>query len=324
MLARMMLAALQGAPTSGSEVAKAATPEVPSKLDKAKESLSSIDQIRSLEDAYERGGALVEVLQVYAMEFVPKAITAVIWLIVGLLLIKLVTMLVNRAFKLRNVDHSIRSFVGSLLQIGLRILLVIMVLGVLGLPTASLGFIIGAASLAIGFALKDTLQNFAGGVVILLLKPYKIGDFIEAQGFSGTIKEIQIFNTVMTTSDNRRVIIPNGKLSTSALINYSVEDTRRIEMTIGIGYEDDIEHARSVVEKIIDEDARTLRDPAPVIKVGNLGDSSVDLLLRVWVARGDFWAYRVDLLERVKQEFDTEGISIPYPQSEITMRQAAN
>ena len=196
-----------------------------------------------------------------------------------------------------------------------------MVLGVLGLPTASLGFIIGAASLAIGFALKDTLQNFAGGIVILVLKPYRIGDFIEAQGFSGTIREIQIFNTIMATSDNRRVIIPNGKLSTSALINYSVEDTRRIEVTVGIGYDDDIEHARTVVQKIIDDDQRTVHDPAPVIKVGNLGDSSVDLVVRIWVARSDFWAYRVEFLEKVKRAFDAEGISIPYPQSEVTMRQ---
>ncbi len=171
--------------------------------------------------------------------------------------------------------------------------------------------------------MKDTLQNFAGGVVILLLKPYKIGDFIEAQGFSGTVRQIQIFNTIMTTSDNRRVIIPNGKLSTSALINYSVEDNRRMELTLGIGYEDDIEHARAVVQKIIDDDPRTVREPEPVIKVGNLGDSSVDLLVRVWVARGDFWGYRVELLEKVKQAFDVEGISIPYPQSEVTMRQAS-
>lgn len=323
MLDRMMLALVQATPNSGADATDATKPAASTELEKAKESLANFDQIRSLNDAVAKGEDLVYVLQSYAIEFVPKGISAVIWLIVGLLLIKLLTVLTNRAFKIRNVDESIRVFISSLLRIGLRILLAIMVLGVLGLPTASLGFIIGAASLAIGFALKDTLQNFASGVMILLLKPYKIGDFIEAQGFSGTVRQIQIFNTIMTTSDNRRVIIPNGKLATSALINYSVEDNRRIEMTLGIGYDDDIEHARTVVQKIIDDDPRTVREPAPVIKVGNLGDSSVDLLLRVWVARGDFWGYRVELLEKVKQAFDAEGISIPYPQSEVTMRKSS-
>lgn len=323
MLTRLMLAVVQAAPQAAKDGTDAAAP-APTSLDKAKQSLSSIDDIRSFDDAVEKGGALIELLEAYAIEFIPKVIVALLWLIVGLILIKLLTILLNRAFKIRNVDESIRGFISSVLRIGLRILLIIMVLGVLGLPTASLGFIIGAASLAIGFALKDTLQNFAGGIVVLLLKPYKIGDFIEAQGFSGTVRQIQIFNTIMTTSDNRRVIIPNGKLSTSALINYSVEDNRRIEMTVGIGYSDDIEHARAVVQKIIDDDPRTVRDPEPIIKVGNLGDSSVDLLLRIWVARGDFWAYRVEFLEKVKHAFDAEGISIPYPQSEVTMRQAAD
>ena len=210
----------------------------------------------------------------------------------------------------------------SVLKLGLKILLFIMVLGALGVPTASLGFIFGAASLAIGFALKDTLQNFAGGVVVLVLKPYRIGDYIEVQGFSGTVREIQMFNTIMTTGDNRRVIIPNGKLSTSALINYSCEDNRRLQVTIGIGYSDDIQHARQVVNKIIEDDVRTLHDPEPVIKVGELGDSTVNLVVRVWVARSDYWSYHVELLEKVKVAFDAEGISLPFPQSEVTMLKA--
>lgn len=311
--------AAEAKPSEAASEAAAAT-ATPTKLDQAKESLSTVTDINSMSDVQEKGAALWEVVQSYGLEYLPKLLFAVIWLLIGLFIIKLIIGGVSRGFRLRNIEDSVRLFVMSVLRIGLRILLLIMVLGMLGVPTASLGFIIGAASLAVGFALKDTLQNFAGGVIILLLRPYKIGDFIEAKGFSGTVKEIQIFNTVMSTSDNRRVIIPNGQLSTSSLINYSIEKTRRVEMIIGIGYDDDIEQARGVIKGLIDSDPRSLQDPEPVIKVGNLGDSSVDMLIRVWVERADFWAYRVDFLEKAKIAFDAQNISIPYPQSEVTMR----
>ena len=312
-------AASESKPAEAASDAAAATAD-PTKLDQAKESLTNVTDVKSMADVQEKGAALWELVQSYGVEYLPKVLFAVIWLLIGLFIIKLIIGGVSRGFRLRNIEDSVRLFVMSVLRIGLRILLLIMVLGMLGVPTASLGFIIGAASLAVGFALKDTLQNFAGGVIILLLRPYKIGDFIEAKGFSGTVKEIQIFNTVMTTSDNRRVIIPNGQLSTSSLINYSMEKTRRVEMIIGIGYDDDIEQARGVIKGLIDADPRSLQDPAPVIKVGNLGDSSVDMLIRVWVERADFWAYRVDFLEKAKIAFDAQNISIPYPQSEVTMR----
>ena len=314
-----MLALAQATPDTkpSGEAAAAATS---GDLDKAKESLASVTDVKSMSDLQDKGAALWEIVQTYSVEYLPKVLFAVIWLLIGLFIIKIIIGGVSRGFRLRDIEDSVRLFVMSVLRIGLRILLLIMVLGMLGVPTASLGFIIGAASLAVGFALKDTLQNFAGGVIILLLKPYKIGDFIEAKGFSGSVKEIQIFNTIMTTGDNRRVVIPNGQLSTSSLINYSIEKTRRVEITIGIGYDDDIEQARGVIKKLIDEDARSLHDPEPVIKVGNLGDSSVDMLIRVWVERADFWAYRVDFLEKAKIAFDAQNISIPYPQSEVTMR----
>ncbi|MDG2030902.1 MAG: mechanosensitive ion channel [Phycisphaerales bacterium] len=315
----LMLALTQATPdTKPTEEAGAAASS--GDLDKAKESLSSVTNVKSMSDLQDKGAALWEIVQTYSVEYLPKILFAVIWLLIGLFIIKIIIGGVSRGFKLRDIEDSVRLFVMSVLRIGLRILLLIMVLGMLGVPTASLGFIIGAASLAVGFALKDTLQNFAGGVIILLLKPYKIGDFIEAKGFSGSVKEIQIFNTIMTTGDNRRVVIPNGQLSTSSLINYSIEKTRRVEITIGIGYDDDIEQARGVIKKLIDEDARSLHDPEPVIKVGNLGDSSVDMLIRVWVEKADFWAYRVDFLEKAKIAFDAQNISIPYPQSEVTMR----
>lgn len=320
MLDRFLLAFLQQAP--------AATPaESPDgSADSAEEAsantLAGLTDITSIDDVREKGSALWQLAESYALLYLPKVLFAAIWLVIGLFIIKLIVSGVGRAFRLRNIDESVRIFVMSVLRVGLRILLIIMVLGLLGVPTASLGFIIGAASLAIGFALKDTLQNFAGGVIILLLKPYKVGDFIEAAGFSGTVKEVQIFNTIMATSDNCRIIVPNGQLSTSALKNFSVHETRRVEVILGIGYDDDIERARAVVRGLIDADARTLVEPEPVIKVGELADSSVNLVVRVWVERGDFWGYRVDLLEKVKAAFDAEGISIPYPQSEVTMRSA--
>jgi small conductance mechanosensitive channel len=316
MLTGLMIAVIQATPDAAAvDSVGSTTGEDPAQPIKA------VDEIRSLSDVQEIGASMLGVLKDYLVTYTPKVLLALLWLVIGLFLVRVIVKLIGRAFKLRDVNESVHIFILSVLRVGLRIILVIMVLGILGVPTASLGFIIGAASLAVGFALKDTLQNFAGGIIILLLKPYEIGHFIEAQGFSGTVREIQIFNTILNTSDNRRVIIPNGKLSTSSLINYSVEDTRRLEVTLGIGYQDDIEHARGVIQEIITQDERTRHTPEPVIKVGGLGDSSVDILVRVWLDRSDFWSYRVELLEKVKRAFDAEGISIPYPQSEVTIRQ---
>jgi len=284
---------------------------------------SGFESIESADGIYAKGSALYTIVEEFVITYAPKFMFAMVWLIVGFILIKIISALANRALKLRHIDASVRGFIMSVLKLGLKILLFIMVLGALGVPTASLGFIFGAVSLAVGFALKDTLQNFAGGIVILVLKPYRLGDFIEAKGFSGTVRDIQMFNTILTTGDNRRIIIPNGQLSTSAMINYSSEDNRRLEVSIGIGYDDDIERARQVMQSIIDADERTLKNPEPIIKVGELADSSVNFIVRVWVARGDYWGYRVDLLEKVKKAFDSEGISIPYPQSEVTMRKAS-
>ena len=318
MFQRLMLILAQAAPSTD----KAATAEKADAGSANQTSLADLGDIKSVDDLFAKGGALYQIVYDFIGEYGPKLIFALIWLVVGLILIKIISGLANRALKLKHIDSSVRTFVMSVLRLGLKILLFIMVLGALGVPTASLGFIFGAASLAIGFALKDTLQNFAGGVVILVLKPYRLGDYIEAQGFSGTVQEIQMFNTIMTTVDNRRIIIPNGRLSTSPMINFSSEDNRRLEVILGIGYGDDIEHARKVVNDIIESDDRTLHEPAPVIKVGDLAASSVDLVVRIWVARADYWNYRVEFLEKVKKAFDAEGISIPYPQSEITMRKA--
>ncbi|MAJ47147.1 MAG: hypothetical protein CBC35_07815 [Planctomycetes bacterium TMED75] len=278
----------------------------------------------SIDDLTEQGGVLWEILVNFSTEYGPKLLFAAAWLVVGWFLIKIIKWFASRALRFKSIDDSVRGFLMSLIDIALKVLLVVMLLGAVGVPTASLGFIVGAVSLAIGFALKGTLANFAGGVLILILKPYKVGDFIEAQGFSGTVRRIEMFWTILTTSDNKRIIIPNGSLSTGSLINYSSESRRRLDVVFGIGYGDDIDHACSVLQSIVDADQRTLSDPKPLIKVVDLGASSVDINVRLWVESGDFWGYRVDLLESVKKAFDAEGISFPFPQSEVTLHQATS
>jgi small conductance mechanosensitive channel len=284
--------------------------------------LKSLMDARSIDDLKQQSGVVWDLVIDLVASYGPKLLLAIILFFVGLFVIMLLRKFVSRALEVEKIDATVSGFILSLIAIGLRILLVIMVLGVLGVPTASLGFVIGAASLAIGFAMKNTLANFASGILILLLKPFSLGDFIEAKGFTGTVREIQMFNTVMTTTDNKRVIIPNSDLSSSSLINYSSESTRRIDVVFGIGYEDDIDHAFSVLDKIVLADQRTHPEPKPLVKVVNLGDSSVDINVRVWVDSSDFALYKMDLLETVKKTFDAEGISFPFPQREVTLHPA--
>ncbi|MFO7851193.1 MAG: mechanosensitive ion channel family protein [Bacteroidota bacterium] len=216
-----------------------------------------------------------------------------------------------------NVDESLIPFLRNLVSITLKTLLIISVMGMAGIQMTSFIAVIGAAGLAVGLALQGTLQNFAGGVIILLFKPYKVGDYITTQGYSGTVREIQIFTTVLTTPDNQTIIIPNSPIAVNALTNYSTQETRRVDFTFGIGYSDDIDKAREVIKKIIDADERVLRDPEPMIKVANLGDSSVDFATREWVKSSDYWSLFFDMNEKVKKAFDSEGISIPFPQQDV-------
>src|SRR5690606_5359625 len=195
--------------------------------------------------------------------------------------------------------------------------LLISVASMVGVATTSFVAVIGAAGLAIGLALQGSLANFAGGVLILIFKPFKVGDTIEAQGFVGTVKEIQILHTILNTPDNRRVVIPNGSLSNSSLVNMSVNTTRRADMTFGISYNDDIDKAKAICQRLLDADPRWLTDPAPLIVVGSLGDNSVNLTVRCWTNASDLWPFQWDMLERVKNSFDQEGITIPFPQRDV-------
>lgn len=246
-----------------------------------------------------------------------KLILAILVLIIGLIVIRSITRGATRLMKKRNVDDSLVPFLRSMISVSLKVLLIISIMTMVGIQMTSFIAVIGAAGLAVGLALQGTLQNFAGGVIILLFKPYKVGDYITTQGHSGTVKEIQIFTTILTTPDNQTIIIPNSPIATNSLTNYSTQDTRRVDFTFGIGYQDDIDKARSIINGIINNDDRIMKDPEPMIKVSNLGDSSVDLATRVWVKSGDYWNVFFDMNEKVKKTFDSEGISIPFPQQDV-------
>ncbi|HKL30935.1 MAG TPA: mechanosensitive ion channel domain-containing protein [Tangfeifania sp.] len=251
------------------------------------------------------------------MTFGPRLIGALIVLAIGWWIIKVIQKSIRKNFEKREVDPSLRGFLNSIIGILLKIMLLISVVAMLGVQMTSFIAILAAAGLAVGMALSGTLQNFAGGVIILLLKPFKVGHYISAQGHSGTVNEIQIFNTILKTPDNVTIIIPNGGLSTSSMTNYSVEERRRVDFLFGIGYGDDVDKAKAVLKKLIDEDERILQDPAPFIAVKELGDSSVNLVVRVWAEASNYWGIFFDMHEKVYKTFDKEGINIPFPQMDV-------
>jgi small conductance mechanosensitive channel len=246
-----------------------------------------------------------------------KLLLALVTLVIGLWIIKVIIRAIGRNMEKREVDTTVSKFLGSLLSMTLKIVLVIAVVSMIGVEMTSFVAILAAAGFAIGMALSGTLQNFAGGVMLIIFKPFKAGDFIEAQGFTGTVKEIQIFNTILKTPDNKTIIIPNGGLSTGSMTNYSTEPLRRVDFSFGIGYGDDIDKAKGIINGLIKSDSRILADPEPFVAVGELADSSVNFVVRVWADSGDYWGIFFDLTEKVKKAFDKEGVSIPFPQTDV-------
>lgn len=273
-------------------------------MEKVKEWFSNPDQIMDLVIKY--GGQLL---------------LAIITLVIGLWIIGKIIIGLKKVFEARDFDASLQSFLTSLTGILLKVMLVISVVTMLGVEMTSFIAILAAAGLAVGMALSGTLQNFAGGVMILIFRPFKVGDYITAEGHSGTVKEIQIFHTILNTPDKKTIILPNGPVSNGSTINYSTEPVRRVDFTFGIGYNDDIDKAKQVIRDVIEKDERILKDPEPFIAVSNLGDSSVDLVTRVWANAGDYWGIFFDMQETVKKEFDRQGISIPFPQRDVHLHQ---
>jgi small conductance mechanosensitive channel len=251
----------------------------------------------------------------------PKLVAAIAVLIIGLWLIKAITRAVERNIENREVDETLKPFVVSIVNILLKAMLVISVLSMLGIQMTSFIAVLGAAGLAVGMALSGTLQNFAGGAMILLFRPFKVGDFIDAQGYTGTVSEIQVFNTVLKTPDNKTVIIPNGELSNSSMVNFSTEAERRVDWTVGIGYGDDVDKARQVIQKLCDQDARILKEPELTIAVAELGDSAVNFAVRAWVKAEDYWPVFFEMNENIYKTFDKEGLNIPYPQMDVHVHQ---
>lgn len=257
--------------------------------------------------------ALTELLVTYG----PRVLGAVVVLIIGWRIIRIIKRGLLNMMERREIDPSLRSFLISLIVNLLKVLLVISVLGMIGVEMTSFIALLGAAGLAVGLALSGTLQNFAGGVMILLFKPFKAGDYIEAQGFAGTVKEIQIFNTILITPDNKIIIIPNGGLSTGSMVNFSAEPIRRVDWTFSVAYGDDTDQAISVLMGLLKADERILTEPEPFVAVSSLGESSVNFTTRAWVKTPDYWAVFFDINQRVYKTFAQRGLRIPFPQMDV-------
>ena len=252
-----------------------------------------------------------------------KILLAIVVFIVGRWIVRRLNKLLAKILEKRHVEASLSTFVKSLVNITLTLLLIIVVIGVLGIETSSSIALFASAGVAIGMALSGTLQNFAGGVMILLFKPFKVGDTIEAQGQSGTVREIQIFNTILATPDNKIIIIPNGGLSTGLMKNYSREATRRVDWEFGIAYGDDYTKAKAVIARLLDADGRVLKDPAYFIALTSLGESSVNIVVRAWVNAGDYWGVYFDMNEKVYKTFAEENLNIPFPQLDVHLHKQA-
>lgn len=261
--------------------------------------------------------ALTHYASQLAITYGLKLLGAILALIVGFWLVGRLKSALVRLMERREVEPSLRSFLKSFLSVALKILVIITVLGMVGVQMTSFIAMLGAAGLAIGLALQGTLQNVAGGVIILLFKPFKVGDFIEAQGYMGTVAEIQIFNTLLTSVDNKVIIIPNGGLATGSLTNFSKKDTRRVEWTFGIGYGDSYDKAEKVIQRLIDADSRILRDPEPFLALSKLNNSSVDIVVRCWVNAENYWPVFFEMNKNIYTQFAAEGISIPFPQMDV-------
>ncbi|GAA3543774.1 mechanosensitive ion channel [Zobellella aerophila] len=250
------------------------------------------------------------------IEYAVNITAALLTLIIGFMVAKMLTGGLNRLLR-RKIDSTIADFITSLIKYVILAFVIIAALGRVGVQTASFVAVVGAAGLAIGLALQGSLSNFAAGILLIAFRPFKAGDYIEAAGTAGTVNSVQIFTTVLMTPDNRMIVVPNSNVLNGNIINYSKEKTRRIDLVIGVSYSADLKKTKEVLTRIINEDNRILKEPECRIAVGELGASSVDFVLRPWVQADDYWNTRFDLLERIKNELDANGIGIPFPQMDV-------
>jgi len=256
-------------------------------------------------------------LDAYIIPFAIDLVVAIIIFVVGKMVINVLVKVLNKLLSRANYDPMLVDFMTAIVKAVLMLFVIIAALGNLGVDTTSLVALLGAAGLAIGLSLQSSLQNFAAGVMLLVFRPFKSGDFVEVAGTSGSVKSISIFTSLLTTPDNKEIIIPNGAIYSDNITNYSAKDTRRVDMVFGIGYGDDLKKAKAVLEEMVNSHELILKDPAPVVAVSELGDSSVNFVVRPWVKSADFWAVKFGFTEAVKLRFDKEGISIPFPQMDV-------
>ena len=264
----------------------------------------------------------VTMVKTTGLDFAINLVTAIVIFYVGRLVVRILTRGMRKVLEAQNVDKTLVTFVSNLTSMVLLTVVIIAAVGALGVQTTSFIAILGAAGLAIGLALQGSLSNFAAGVLIVLFRPYKVGDWIEAAGISGSVEEVQILTTVLKTGDNKQVIVPNAQIMNSIITNYSAYDTRRVDMVVGVSYDDDLDKVRSTMEELVAAEDRILDDPACTIAVSALADSSVNFVVRPWVKTSDYWGVNFELTEAIKKRFDKEGISFPFPQQDVHLYQA--
>lgn len=262
-------------------------------------------------------------IQTTGVDFGINVITAIVIFFVGKWIVALVIKGLMKAMQKGDIDTTLRRFIANLARMLLMLFVIIAAINALGVQTASLIALIGAAGLAVGLALQGSLSNFAAGVLIVLFRPYKVGDWIEGGGVSGAVEEVQILTTVLKTGDNKRVIIPNSQIMGSTITNYSANETRRVDLVVGVSYSDDLDKVRKELEGLVAADDRILEDPAVTIAVSELADSSVNFVLRPWVKTADYWGVYFGLTEAIKKRFDEVGISIPFPQQDVHIHNVA-
>jgi small conductance mechanosensitive channel len=265
----------------------------------------------------------VDYLNLYIVPWAINVVAALIVFVVGRWLAKAVVKLISKMMRRGKVDETLISFLSHVIYIALLIVVVIAALDKLGLNTNSLLAVFATAGLAVGLALKDSLSNFAAGVMLIVFKPFKVGDFVEAGGSAGTVEAIRIFNTLFRTPDNREITVPNGQIYSGTIVNITARETRRVDVVFGIGYGDDLSKARDLIWEVIHNDPRILKDPEPAIVLADLAESSVNIAVRSWVNSGDYWPVRAELLEKVKLAFDNNDISIPFPQRDVHLYQVS-
>ena len=287
-------------------------------LQAADVALKSTEAVKDIYDV--ELSKLLETLIGFALQAGKSILVAIIIYVVGRFIIRMVNKIVAKVLVKRNVDLTIQSFVKSFVNVLLTTLLIVAVVNALGVDTTSFAALLASVGLAAGMALSGNLQNLAGGILLLLFRPFRVGDYITAQGESGTVKEIQILHTIIVTVDNRDVILPNGALSSGNMTNFSKEPLRRVDLTVGVEYGQDIDRVREVLQKLFAADTRILQDPAPFVALGALSSSSVDITIRLWVKSEDYWGVFFDTNETIYKTFNKEGINFPFPQ--LTVHQA--